>query len=213
MKKCIIIAAGEFYEEKIQKEKDDLLIVADAGYDNFLKLKNLSLDDIDIIIGDFDSYQLSDMKLSPKTRIIELNPIKNDSDTFDALVEGINLGYKEFYLYGVLGKRIEHTLGNLYCLAYLKDLGCNGYIIEKNKVLRVISNEKIEFSKKYKGYISIYPLGGTCEHVTASGFKYELKDFDLSYMQSTLGLDNEFDGRPASISVEKGMLLVIYCYK
>ena len=33
-RKCIIIGAGDFYEESINKGDNDLLIVADGGYNN-----------------------------------------------------------------------------------------------------------------------------------------------------------------------------------
>ena len=42
MGKCIIVAASDFTQEILKKEQNDLLIVADAGYLNFKKIKNLN---------------------------------------------------------------------------------------------------------------------------------------------------------------------------
>lgn len=209
MKKCIIIAAGEFKEKKIIKEKNDLLIIADAGYNNFLKLSNLKKEDIDIVVGDFDSMRLEDMDLSKNTKVIKLNPIKDDSDTFDAVKAALNLGYKEFYLYGVLGKRIEHSLSNISILLYLKKQGLKAYIIDEDTTVEVICNEIKLFDNKNSGYISIFPIE-KCEGVSIKGLKYELKDYTLDYMQPSLGLDNEFLGQDAYISIKKGMLLLVY---
>ena len=209
MKKCIIIAAGSFKEKTIKKEKGDLLIVADAGYKNFKKLNNLSLDDIDIIIGDFDSMKLEKMDLSKNTKIIKLNPIKDESDSFSAVKEALSLGYKEFYLYGVLGKRIEHSLSNISILIYLKYQGAKGCIKDKDTIIEVLHNEKKVFDSNHKGYISILPIND-CKGVEIKGLKYELNDAILDNYHPSLGLDNEFLGKEASISLKEGMLLLIY---
>lgn len=58
MGRCIIIGAGDFNEKTIIKNSDDLLIIADAGYNNYLKLDNYNTSDIDLLIGDFDSLDI-----------------------------------------------------------------------------------------------------------------------------------------------------------
>ena len=209
MGKCIIIGAGEFNEKEIKKNKDDLLIIADAGYNNYLKLDNYNTSDIDVLIGDFDSLDIKSIKLSSNTKIIELNPIKNDTDIVDACKYGLNMGYNEFYLYGCLGKRIEHSIANIGVLSYLKDNNANGYLIDQNKIIRVIKNEKITFDDTYKGYISIFSLYTKSSGITLKNLKYELNDYELSE-NFPLGIDNEFIKKNSSIEVKDGKLLVIY---
>lgn len=209
MKKCIIIGAGDFREKEIIKNKDDLLIVADGGYLNFLKLDNYSLDDIDILIGDFDSLDIKNILLNSKTKIIKLNPIKNDTDIVDACKYGLDMGYNEFYIYGCLGKRLEHSIANIQVLSYLKDHNSNGYLIDLNKVIRVIKNELISFDSSYKGYISVFSLYTKSSGVTLKNLKYELDNFELCE-NFPLGIDNEFIGLDSSIEVKDGKLLIIY---
>ena len=117
MKKCIIIGAGEFNEKIIEKNKDDLLIIADGGYYNYQKVSNFNLDGIDVLVGDFDSLDKKNLKLSNKTKVITLNPIKDDTDIVDAVKYGLNNGFIEFYLYGCLGKRLEHSIANIQVLS------------------------------------------------------------------------------------------------
>ena len=209
MKKCIIIGASEFYEESIIKDKEDLLILADGGYNNYLKLKNYNLDDVDLLIGDFDSLDKNKIKLTNKAKIITLNPIKDDTDIFDAIKYGLDMGYNEFYMYGCLGGRIEHSIANIQILSYLKENNANGYLVDRSKIIRVIKNEKIEFDNTYKGYISIFSLVNECSGVTIKNLKYEIENHILTE-SFPLGIDNEFIGKCSSVEVKKGKLLVIY---
>ena len=212
MAKCIIIAAGDFDLKEIKKEEDDLLIVADAGYKNFLKLKNLKKEDIDIVIGDFDSYSLDKMDLSACTRVITLNKIKDDSDSFDAVKEGEKAGYTEFYLYGMLGKRLEHTLSNIGILSYLKNKGKYGCILSNKTKIEILNDEIKEYSDKEKGYISIFPYIGE-PIITIKGLKYELDNYKMDYANPSLGLDNEFIGKVATIKVKEAMVIAIKTVK
>jgi len=209
MKKCIIIGAGDFSEEVINKNKNDLLIIADGGYYNYLKTSNYNLDDIDALVGDFDSLDKKNLKLSNKTKIITLNPIKDDTDIVDACKYGLELGFNEFYIYGCLGKRIEHSIANIQILSFLKEHSANGYLLDGSLVIRILKNESITLDKNYKGYISIFSINDLSSGVTLKNLKYELNDYNLSN-KFPLGIDNEFIGKDAFISVKEGELLLIY---
>ncbi len=209
MKKCIIIGAGDYSEKEIKKEKEDLLIIADGGYYNYLKVDNCNIDDIDVLVGDFDSLDKKNIKLSTNTKVITLNPIKDDTDIVDACKYGLNMGFNEFYIYGCLGKRIEHSIANIQVLSFLKENNANGYLIDKSLVIRVLKNESITFDNTYKGYISIFSINDLSKGVTLKNLKYELNNYDLTN-KFPLGIDNEFIGRESFIEVKDGELLLIY---
>ena len=200
MNNCIIVSNGSFKERKICRDESDFVIAADKGYLNALKV-NLK---VDLLIGDFDSLK----ELPKGIETIKLNPIKDDTDTFDAIKIGIQKGYKNFIFYGALGKRIEHSYANISLLLYLKNLGFNGVIKDNKKTITVIKNETIEL-KKRSGYISIFPLGEKAEGVSLTNLEYELKDYTLRN-DIPLGIDNEFINKTASIKVTIGALLLIY---
>lgn len=112
MGNCIVVGAIDV-NVKIKKHEDDFLIAADKGYLNCLK-QNL---DVDLLIGDFDSLKI----VPDNIEKIKLNEIKDDTDVFDALMEGIKRGYKSFILYGVIGGRFDHTFANIQILLFLKN--------------------------------------------------------------------------------------------
>ena len=209
MKKCIIIGAGDFNEISINKNIGDLLIVADAGYKNFLKCSNLNLEDIDILVGDFDSMRLEDMNLSSNTYIHKLNAIKDDTDIVDACKDGIEKGYKYFEIYGALGGRIEHSIANIGVISWLKEMNKEAIIKDQNKILRIIKNEKVEFDESYNGYFSCFSLVTESYGVNIKNMKYELNDYTLKE-SFPLGIDNEFVNKKSVVEVKNGKLLLIY---
>ena len=207
--KCIIIGAGEFREKEIIKEKDDLLILCDAGYNNYLKLDNHNIEDIDLLIGDFDSLDRDSVKLSEKTKIITLYPKKNDTDVLDACIYGLDKGYKDFHIYGCLGGRIEHSFANIQILSYLKEKKANGLLIDNGKIIRILKNESLYLSSKYNGYISIFSLIDESKGVTLRNLKYELMNSTLKESYP-IGIDNEFINKESFIEVKNGKVLLIY---
>lgn len=207
--KCIIIGAGEFNEKVIEKKEGDLLIVADGGYYNYLKLENNKDLFIDILIGDFDSLDLQKVNIDSRTKILKLYPVKDDTDVLDAVKYALDMGFNEFYIYGALGKRVEHSIANIGVLSYIKDHNANGFLFDDKKVIRVVKNERIILDSNYTGYISVFSMYEKSLGVTIKNLRYELNNYDL-YENYPLGIDNEFIGKSASIEVKKGKLLVIY---
>ena len=122
--KCIIIGAGNFVNELITKEKDDLLICADAGY-RYIKDKNI---EVDLLVGDFDSIK----ELPENIDIYRLPKEKDETDLYVAILEGIKKGYKEFDIYGSLGGRIEHSIANIQILVNLAKQNIKATLIDQN---------------------------------------------------------------------------------
>ena len=57
MQRCILIGAGDCSVQKIETKPEDLVIAVDGGYDTCRKYDIVP----DLIVGDFDSAQESDM--------------------------------------------------------------------------------------------------------------------------------------------------------
>lgn len=202
--KCIILAASDFNQETLKKEDNDLLIVADAGYYNFKKIKNLNNSDIDLLIGDFDSLD----EMPEGVQVKRLNPIKDDTDVLDAIKHALSLGYRKFELYGCIGGRIEHSLANISALSFIKKNDASAKIINGNQIIEVLSAEIKEFNNEFNGYISLFSLSEE-SLINISGLKYELNNHLLTN-DFPLGIDNEFVGKNSKIEVIKGKVLIIY---
>ena len=171
------------------------------GVDKGAYLAYLSNIKLDYAIGDFDSISKEDLDiLKSYTNVIELNPVKDDTDTAYALRK-----FKDcenlYMLGGIVGPRIDHFVANLklfYEFPNLKIVDNNTMIMECVSGLNFLKDE-------YK-YYSLFALEDVT-NLTLKGFKYPLSNFNLSH-QSGLGVSNEILDE-AYVSFSTGRLLLI----
>ena len=115
MKRCVIIGGApinDYNRIKGLLSDDDFIIACDSG------LVHLEKSGItpNLIIGDFDSFD------KPKTNIetIVLPREKDDTDSFFAVKEAVRRGFDELLIFGAIGGRLDHSLGNISILLYKK---------------------------------------------------------------------------------------------
>ena len=200
MASCIIVCAGGFDGFLAKPEKDDFILAADGGYAH---LQSLGMTP-DGIIGDFDSlgYVPENAQVFP----VE----KDDTDALLAVKKGLELGYGEFFLYGCLeGPRLDHTIAIFQTLQYIASCGGVGYAIGKDYIVTVLQKGTLEFSPESKGVLSVFCMGEPAEGVTLEGLQYPLKNGVLT-PDYPLGVSNHFIGKPATVSVEQGSLLLLW---
>ena len=197
---CYIFGAMPVDAFDFEITKDDLVIAADAGIKNTQKL-NI---EPDYIIGDFDS-----LGYTPTDSNTIIHPIeKDDTDTMLAVKSGFEKGYHEFRIFGCTGGRLDHTFANIQTASYITENGGNAVFYGNNENFTVIKNNKITFSEKNKGNISIFALEN-CKNVNIKGAYYELENGALS-TDFPLGTSNKFNNKEATVSVEEGKLLIIW---
>lgn len=196
---CYIAGAGVCSRLFLQAKEEDFVIAVDGGYEY------LKEDRVDLAIGDFDSLGY----LPPCEERIVLQQEKDDTDMLAALKEGLERGYRLFYIYGGLGGRIDHSYANIQSLAYLAKHGARGYLFGADQTITMIQNEGIAFPEAMRGYLSVFSYGEKVESVTLKNLKYELTRGTLTDT-FPLGVSNEFIGKRAQVSVRGGRLIVIF---
>lgn len=200
MGKCIIFCAAEFDRPAEKIEEHDHVIAADGGLVHVEKW-NIRPDEI---LGDFDSlgYTPADARVFP----VE----KDDTDAMLAVRRGLQLGYREFILYGSLdGPRLDHTIANFQTLQYLADQGAYGYLVGTDYIVTVVKDGAIQFPAGLEGTISVFCLGPDAEGVTLEGLYYPLENGKLT-SGFPLGVSNHFTGNEGKITVKNGSLLVLW---
>lgn len=200
---CYIFGAGEYYNPPlVQPNPCDLVIAADGGYLYTQKFKIVA----DIVLGDFDS-----LSKPPKEDIktIILPREKDDTDMLAAIREGWQRGFRTFHLYGGTGGRLDHTMANIQCIAYLAYHGGRGYLFDRNFTITAIHNDSIVFPASLKGMVSVFSHSGMATGVSIKGLKYTLDNGKLDNTYP-IGISNEFVGVVSSISVENGTLVIMY---
>ena len=209
--RCILVCAGDFTPVDLGVTNDDFLIAVDAGLEHLLRIDTLP----DHLVGDFDSLdeayrELVDrMEEAHPESVTRLNPVKDDTDAMAAVMIGMERGYRRFYIYGGMGGRLDHTLGNLQLLTYLRERGCKGYLMDEKTMVTVIRGETIRFHETFDGTVSLVALSDAVPDVTIRGMKYETEHVTL-VNGTTLGISNEKrSGAPAEITVGNGYAAVI----
>lgn len=210
MKKCVIFGAGEYTGLNWKRQIDDFVIAADGGYKKLLEIGERP----DLLIGDMDSLNdqaLVDMAINAGIEVEILPTCKDDTDILAAIKIGLSRDCTVFDIYGALGGRLDHTIGNLQCLAFLQGKGAKGYLYDAGMRTELICNEKVVFPKDMKGTFSAFAYGGDAYEVTISGLKYEVENA-LIRKDFPIGVSNEFTGKESYIEVRRGMLLIHYCF-
>lgn len=212
--RCILVCAGDFTPVDLGVTNDDFLIAVDAGLEHLLRIDTLP----DHLVGDFDSLDESYRELVDRMEeahpesVTRLNPVKDDTDAMAAVMIGMERGYRRFYIYGGMGGRLDHTLGNLQLLTYLRERGCKGYLMDEKTMVTVIRGETIRFHETFDGTVSLVALSDAVPDVTIRGMKYETEHVTL-VNGTTLGISNEKrSGAPAEITVGNGYAAVIACW-
>lgn len=203
---CYLFGAGEQSPCHIELEKDDLVIAADGGFDF---LENLGLR-ADYVLGDFDSVESTHLP----SDCIRYPKKKDDTDMMLAARLGLEKGYTTFEIYGGLGGRLDHTLGNIQVLTYLSKHGATGTLIGNGYAIKVVTDGVVTFGKdlpenRAGNTCSVFSLSDTSSNVTIQGFEYEVEGATLTN-SFPLGISNEFTGRKGSISVSDGTLAILW---
>ncbi|MDY3032083.1 MAG: thiamine diphosphokinase [Clostridia bacterium] len=175
-------------------ERDDYIICADGGARH---ASALGLD-IDMLIGDFDSTDLSAAKE------IRRYPVHKDFTDGELCAEyARERGFDETLLVAMTGTRLDHTINNIMLLFRLK----NSRLVNEYCEIYPLCGELKIVGKKGKT-LSIIPLNGNLEGINACGLEYPLKNDTLRFGEAR-GNSNVILDDTVKISVEKGMGIVI----
>ena len=196
MKRCVIVGGADINNYEYIKSclrNDDFIVFCDSGLKHLESLRvNPGL-----IVGDFDSHD--NPHLGVETIVLPCE--KDDTDTVFAVKEAIKRGFDDFLLIGVVGARLDHTLGNVSSLLYLDSLGKKGYIIDDYSEMEIVSNKPAYIENSFS-FFSLLNISGTAKRVTIKNAKYPLNDGEIS-CEYQYGISNEVVGEIAEISIRE----------
>ena len=90
----------------------------------------------------------------------------------------LTLGVCAFLLLGVVGGRLDHSLGNVSILLYLDSLGKRGLIVDDYSEMEIVSRQEAEVGPEFP-YFSLLNISGTARGITLENAKYPLKDAEI----------------------------------
>lgn len=203
MRRCVIVGGADINNYHFINSKlcdDDYVIFCDSGLKHLDHLQAKP----SLIIGDFDSHDNPHLDVET----IVLPSEKDDTDTVCAVKEALQRGFDDFLLIGVVGARLDHTLGNLSILLYLDSLGKKGCIIDDYSEMEIVSSKPVSICDQYS-FFSLLNITGCANGITVTGAKYPLTDAEIS-SEYQYGISNEvLPGQKATVIVKSGKLLLI----
>ena len=203
MRRCVIVGGADIGNYDCIRSsllEDDFIVFCDSG------LKHLEALQVKpgLIVGDFDSHD--NPHLDVETIVLPCE--KDDTDTVFAVKEAVKRDFDDFLLIGVVGARLDHTLGNVSILLYLDSIGKKGIIIDDYSEIEIVSNEPAYVEDSY-AFFSLINITGTAKDVTIENAKYPLKHAEIT-CEYQYGVSNEvIPGRTAKIIISDGKLLLI----
>ena len=158
-----------------------------------------------LAIGDFDSVEESDLAYIKEysDMLIQLNPIKDDTDSEAAVMYAIQKGYQKIHLYGGLGGRLDHAMINLRLVSRFPE---TVYLHDQNNFIYSLAEGVHSIDKRDYTYISFF----TEDEATISleGFKYPLDKQQLTN-KDTYTTSNEILEDSGIVTVHAGKVTVI----
>ncbi len=175
---------------------------------------------INEIVGDFDTVSsniLGKYQNNPQIKIIRHNPEKDATDTELALIRAVEKiiesgdekAESEIIITGGIGKRMDHTIGNINCLKIALDNEIKCKIIDSHNEISLI-NKDTRFIKKdtFGKYISFLPFTDIVEDVNLIGFKYPLESVNVA-KGNTLCISNELREDICELRLKNGCFICI----
>lgn len=203
MRRCVIIGGadiGRYDRIRGYLREGDFYICCDSG------LKHREGLDIvpDLIVGYFDSYENPQLNIET----ITLPREKDDTDTVFAVKEALSRGFQDFLLVGVIGGRLDHTLGNVSLLLMLDAQGKTATALDDFSEMEIVSGQPVQIQDCYT-YFSLLNISGTAQSITIKNAKYPLDDAEIT-CEYQYGISNEvLPGKIAVVTVNQGRLLLI----
>jgi thiamine pyrophosphokinase len=194
----------------------DLVVAADGGA---IGARGAGLR-VDLVVGDGDSLGESGLTaLAAEGVAIERSPPdKDESDTELAVLACLQRGATSITIVGAFGGRLDHELANISLLA-LPALGERSVqLLDGQTRVRLIRGPaaggaggepaRMDLSGRLGDLVTLLPLADAVEGITTEGLRYPLRDEGLRPGPAR-GLSNVRVGRKASVTVRRGLLLVV----
>lgn len=187
----------------------DVIIAADGGA--------ASLDDLGrrphLLVGDLDSVDARLVeRLEAEGVAVERHPVDKDaSDTELALERALETSPDaEVLVLGAMGgERLDHELANLLLLADPALAGRQVRLVRGSTSVRAVrGGERLVLGGIAGDLVTLLPIGGDAAGVVTEGLRWPLRDATLA-MGRSRGLSNLVEAPPASVSLERGTLLVV----
>ena len=203
-----VVASGDMADGDERWLDGATVIAADAGAVTLERLGRVP----DRLVGDLDSIPRGLLaRLRDAEVAIDRHPTDKDaSDTELALEAALATAATEVVVLGAIGgARLDHELANLLLLADPALARRDVRIVHGRTTVRALHpGGRLTLQGTAGDLVTLLPIGGDAAGVQIVGVRWPLAGATLRLGRSR-GLSNEVVEPPASVSLERGTLLVV----
>ena len=204
--KYVLVGSGEISEKsKFREYADNCKIIAcDGGINHCRKYGIVP----NIMVGDFDSATDENYTFFKNIGIEEIKfPTHKDMTDMEIGMDlALQYGADEIYIFGGIGSRLDHTLGNVHLMCKSLQQGVKTFLMNEDNTVMLV-DKFVEINTHCGQTVSLIPLTTTVEGVTTVNLEYALDNATM-IIGSTLGISNVATEDNISIKVKKGILTV-----
>ena len=186
---------------------DRFVIAADSGYDHAVALGVR----VDQVVGDLDSISAAGLERigGDGTPVDRYPTDKDHTDTEIALGAAIAHGATHITVVSCVGQRLDHSFAALCALAAPTLAHINVTAWWGGAHVTVLRGPGARTVPGRVGEtVSLLPVDGPAEGVTATGVQYALHD-DVLHATASRGVSNVYTESVLHVSLRRGALLVI----
>ncbi len=205
----IVLASAHYgrlnlYENYFSEE--DVVLCADGGANYAYQLDLLPA----TIVGDMDSIlpEVRQYFTDHEVPFKKFPRRKDFTDTQLVMTSACEMGAREILLLGALGRRLDHTMSNLYCALDLVQQGIKITYLSPQGYIYLV-NKEIEISGEIGDLISVLSLSEESRGVTTFGLEFPL-DHVLLEKRNPYAISNTLTENKGIISLEEGVLAVFH---
>ncbi len=206
--KVLIVASGEPPSERLLREYaevSDYIIGVDGGTQVLVEGHLMP----HLYVGDSDSIPRHCLNVlgEADVEMVLLNCEKDETDLMVAYHQAVDRGAKHIVILGGLGKRMDHTLGNLQVLVNGCEHGIESLLCDDNTMISP-ANGKVVINTTPGETISLIPFGGSVVLSNSYGLKYPLNNLTIN-PNCPVGVSNVATQMCAGFEVVSGIVLII----
>lgn len=176
--------------------KEDAIIAADGGY------RHVEGKNVIAVIGDLDTLK----RIPENVKLIRYPVEKNATDGELAIEYAAASGVKELNIYGGLGGKPEHVLGNLNLLAFAHEKGIRAVIRSRDYDVYFACGA-FRATVVKGAAVSVFPHGGEALIDRSEGLYYPLEGLTVA-PSSSRGISNVATADEIAFEVKRGAALV-----
>lgn len=205
--KALILANGRKPGKNlVQKHiKDADIVLAVDGAASYVREYGITAG---ALIGDLDSVRPEDLRFieEQKIKIIRLPREKDDTDTLAAFNEAVWTGADEIVLLGALGRRFDHSFGNVMLLTRALRLGIKATVQDDKNTL-FAADGAVLLTGRAGDIVSVLPLTEGVVADASTGLKYPLRNLPIP-LDNPVGVSNEMTASQAEFRIKSGIALI-----